>query len=333
MPHAFKGFLGVGKQTGSNLRAAKVARTEYARFRELEITENQNEAIDPTSGRRGPESVALGNYDARIRGVLEGTTEGPIVRLLLSVLGGTDTVTNVGTTGREHDVSVGDTLGSFSRLTAEARYGTNAESELVNFLCSLLRFKLDQQGYAWWEFEGLASSPEYLATPSTPTLPAIPTLLNSRTTTFTFDGVNTHVVRNLSVELKNHADEDDFDLSSRQRREAEYGELEATFDAELVFANMTNQRRFWGGAALTAPSDVDVYYPVTIVNERTDVIPGGTAKHGVSYSFPKARITCMSTPQQGKDQVRQRVTGRAIFDSATSKDLTAKITNSVAAYA
>lgn len=330
--HAFRGFLGVGVQTGADLRAAAVARTHYARFHNSEITESQGEEVDPTSGRRDPESVALGDYDARYKGTLEGTTEGPIPLLFQSLMGGTISTSTVGSTGKRHRVLIADQLSAHNRLTLEERQGTDAESELVNAIVDSIEFNINQAGYARWMVEALASSPNLLASPSTPSLPAIATLLAQRFTTFTFDTSTAHVVRNLSWKLAAGLDDKDFDVTSRQRRDASYGEFEATFDAELTFQDMSELRRFWGGASVNAPVDVDTYFPVNIKTERSDLIPGGTAKHGVQIDLPKCFITGTSKALEGRNVVRQRVKGRAIYDAVSTYSAQVDVVNTVASY-
>lgn len=332
--HAFKGVTSVGYHASSqvNLRTALVARTHFARFHDWEVTMNPNAVFDPTSGQTAPESVALGNYDVQFRGVLEGTTEGPIVPLLGSVLGGTPDTTTVGTTGKQHVIPHADVLPSRGRLSMESKWGTSARALLYAGVAKRVRYNAMQAGYAQWEVEGVGSSPARTESPTAATLPAIATLLSQRKSTFTLDGVATRSVRGYNWEVSRAVDEDDYDVGSHQRRDAEYGELTVNFDAEVTFEDDTDIRRFWGGAALTGPSDTEAYYPLTIQSERYDVIPGGTAVHTAKLTAPKVFLTGCSTPQRGRDQIRQRIQGRAIYDAATSKACDVTLINTVAEY-
>lgn len=330
--HGFKGWLGVGFAGVSDLRQAVPSRTAFARFHDIEVTEAQGEEIDPTSGRSDPESVSLGDYDLKVKATLEGTTEGCIAPLARSLLGGAFTDSTVGTTGKQHLGVLADTVPNNARLGCEVRYGTDAESENFNAVCDSLEFNLNQAGYARWVASLIGSSPAYNASPTSPTLPAIATLLSQRTTTFSLDADTTHVVRNLSWKLQRKMDQDDYDLTSRQRRDASYGELEATFDAELTFQTAVELRRFWGGAAATLPSDVDTYYAVNIKTERSDVIAGGTAKHTAAIDMPKCFLTKVSTPIHGRDVIRQKVQGRAIYDSVATYSAQFKLINTTASY-
>ncbi len=333
MAHSFKGFLGVGKQTGADLRQAVVARTHFARFHELEFPRSRGEEVDPTSGRSEPESVSLGNYDQRFRGTLEGTTEGPIVPLARSVLGGAITTTTVGTTGKQHVIPVADTP-SAGRLSLERNWGTAAggDAEAINGIASSLRYNAQQPGYARWEVEGLGSLPSRVATATVPTYPIVGSLLSQRISTFSLDASTAHIVRNFSWGIRRVLDEDDYDVTSQHRRDAEYGEVVADFDAEVTFANMDNLRRFWGGATVTAPSDTEAYYAVDIKTERADVIAGGTAKHTSRIVMPKVFITGCSDPFRGRDQIRQRIQGRGIYSAADTKAVEVTLINTVAAY-
>jgi hypothetical protein len=331
--HAFKGFLGAGVQVGTDLRAATVARTHFARFHDIEITESQGEEIDPTSGRRDPESASLGDYGIDIKGTLEGTTEGLIPLLAQSLMGGTIATTTVGTTGKKHTLTgFADQLTGHSRLTLEQRFGTDAEAELLNAIIKSLEFNINQAGYARWSIEGVGSSPARLATPTVPTLPDPLTLLAQRFTTFSLGGSTAMVVRNLSWKLATQLDEDDYDISSRQRRDASYDESMATFDAELTFQDMTELRRFWGSASATAPEDTEAYHAVDIQTQRADLIAGGTAKHGVQLTLPKCFLTKVSTPLQGRKVIRQKVQGRAIYDPSSTASAVLAVTNTVASY-
>lgn len=319
--HAHKGYFGVGIHATSltDLRAAKVARTAFCRFHDFEVTHGQGEEVDPTSGRTDPEGVALGNYDVKAKGTLEGTTEGVLPYLARSLLGGQATTTTVGTTGKQHEFLVADTIPlNGGRLSCEARYGTATESETFNAVCDSMEFNINQAGYARWPVSLIGSSPALTGAPTAATLPSMSTILSQRVTTFTMNALTTKVVRNLSWKLQRTVPDDDYDVTSRQRRDGSYGEMQATFDAELTFQDSNALKEFWGGTGLSAPGDTDTYYPVNIKTERSDVIAGGTAKHTAMLDLPKAFITRVSTPMRGRDVIRQRIAGRGIYSPSGS---------------
>jgi len=332
--HAFKGWLGIGFAGITDLRQTIPARTTFARFEDIEVSEKHNEDIDPFSGRSDPESVALGDYDLRVKATLEGTTEGPIVPLIRSLMGGASTDGTTGTTGKTHALQIADTVPNNARLGCEVRYGTDAESENFNAICNAIEFQITQQGYARWVADLIGSSPAYNGSPTSPTLPATTTLLSKRQTTFSLDTDTTHVVRGLSWKLERKVDENDYDVTSRQRRDASYGEFIATFDAEVTFQTAVELRRFWNAATATAPVDgPEAYFPVNIQTQRVDVIPGGTAKHGIVIDMPKAFLTKVGTPMKAGDVIRQRIQGRAIYSpSGSTYSAQVTMTNSVASY-
>jgi hypothetical protein len=332
---AFKGFLGVGVGGAglADLRAAKLARTLFCRYYDLDFTENPNEVVDPTSGRSEPESVQLGNHDSRFKGTLEGTTSGPIPILARSALGGALTTTTVGVTGKQHKVVLGDTPGIDDRLSLERNFGTAADgdAQAINGIVSKLAYNA-QQVDARWEVEGLGSSPARVATATSPTFPSVLAQMGQRFTTFTLDADATRPVRNFRWEIARQLTEDDFDVSSRQRRDATYKKLMATFRAEVVYQDMKDLRRFWGSVTATSPGDVEAYYGCTIKTERADVIAGGTAKHTVQFDAPKCFVKVEGIPLKAPDQVRLTLTGQAIYSPADSKAVDLTFINDVAGY-
>lgn len=332
--HAFKGFLGVGYHASSqtDLRQAVVARAYFNRFHDLDVQHKQGEEMDPTSGRSEAESVSLGNYDLQATGTLESSTEGCVPLLARSLMGGAFADSTVGTTGKQHLLQIADTVPSNARLSCEVRYGTNAESITFNAVCKSLGFKLDSAGYAKWPFKLVGSTPTYLGTPTTPTFPDPLTLLSQRNTTFTFDGATTHIARNLSWSLERKLDEDDYDVTSRQRRDAGYGDFIATFDAELSFQTLAQFRRFWGGSSATTPADTDTEFAVNISTARSDVIAGGTAKHTAELDLPKAFLTAVGNPMKGKDAIRQKVQGRSIYSASSTYGAQLKLISTVSSY-
>ncbi|MFO1532797.1 MAG: hypothetical protein ABR562_03725 [Thermoplasmatota archaeon] len=332
--HSLKGWFGVGFHATSltDLRQTAVARAYYNRFHDLEITHDQGEEIDPTSGASQAEGMSYGDYDVRVKGTLEGSTEGCFPALARSLMGGAMGDSTVGTTGKQHVMVLADTVPlAGGRLSYERRFGTNAESEIGNGICNKLGYKVDQAGYVRIPFEMLGSTPSYLGTPSTPTLPDVSTLMAQRPSTLTFDGDATQAVKGFSWMLERKMDDKDYDISSRQRRDASYQELVPTFEAEITFQTMANCRRFWGSATATSPTDTETYYPVNLKNERADVIAGGTAKHTVTLDLPRCHVK-VGTPMKGKDVIRQKVTGQAFYKAASGHGAQLTIINSVASY-
>lgn len=330
--HAFKGHLGVGYAGLADLRAAKVARTHFCRYYDLDFPANRNEKPVPTSGRSETERVQLGNYDVRFKGTLEGSTSGPMPILARSVLGGTLTTTTVGTTGKQHKIVVGDAVGNDDRLTLERNFGTAADgdAQAINGIVGKFAFSGDDVD-GRFEVEGLGSSPARIATATAPTFPSVLSQLGQRVTTFTLDGDATRPVRKFRWEVARKLTEDDFDVSSQHRRDAGYKDVLATWRAETVFQTMADLRRFWGGSTVTEPSETDVYYAATIKTERADVIAGGTAKHTVQFDAPKCFIK-VSAPFKAPEQVRQQIEGMAVYSPSDTKAVDLTFINDVAAY-
>lgn len=337
--HSTRGYLGVAGHATSltDLRQAKVAPTTFVRLHSLTTTHKQGEEVQETGGMPDPEGVALGDYDYRIAATFEGTAEGIVVPLARSLMGVQPVTTTVLTTGKQHVLTgVADSLPlAGGRLSTEVRKGTSGVSEQGNAVCDELEFQITQAGYARWATNLIASSPARNASPTSPTYPDMATILSKRVTTFTFNSATTKVVRGLSWKLKRGVDDKDYDATSRQRRDAGYaGPVEVTFDAELQFFDDTERREFWGGAGVSTPGDDSTYYPVNILTARNDVIAGGTAKQSVALDLPKAFITEVSDPIQGREAIRQRMRGRAIYSpsgSVYAQKLT--VINTVATYA
>lgn len=336
---ATKTYLGIGAHATSltDLRQAKVAPTHFARVHSLQLTHKHGEEVQEPGAMPDPEGASLGDYDYRIAGALEGTAEGPIVPLARSLMGVQPVTSTVGTTGKQHVLTgVADSLPlAGGRLSTEVRKGTSGVSEQGNGVCNELGFQITQAGYARWPFGIIASSPVRNASPTSPTYPDMATILSKRVTTFTFNGATTKVLRGLTWTMKRGVDDKDYDATSRQRRDAGYaGPFETSFDAELQFFDDTEQREFWGGAGVSQPGDDSTYYAANIKTARNDVIVGGTAKQTVELDLPKVFLTEQSQTIQGRDAIRQRVRGRAIYSpsgSVYAQKLT--ITNTVASYA
>lgn len=336
---SYRTYLGVGGHVSSitDLRQAVVATQQFARVHSLQFVNKQGEEVQETGGMPDPEGVSLGDYDYRIRATFEGTAEGPVVPLARSLLGVQPVTTTVLTTGKQHVLTgVADTLPvAGGRISTEVRKGTSGTSIKANAVCEELEFQITQAGYARWGTSIIGSTPTRSGAPTSPTYPDMATILSKRITTFTFNAATTKVVRGLSWKLKRGLDDKDYDVASRQRRDAGYaGPVETTLDAELQFFDDTELREFWGGAGVSTPGDDSTYYPVNIKTNRNDVIAGGTAKQTVELDLPKVFITEISDPVEGRDAIRQRVRGRAIYSptgSVYAQKLT--VTNSVATYA
>lgn len=334
-----RSYLGVAGHatTLTDLRQAKVTPTTFARLHSLQRVNKHGEEVQETGGMPDPEGVSLGDYDYRIRATFEGTAEGPVVPLARSILGVQPVTTTVLTTGKQHVLTgVADTLPlAGGRLSTEVRKGTSGVSEQANAVAESLEFQITQAGYARWVTSLIGSSPARNASPTSPTYPDMATILSKRVTTFTFNSATTKVVRGLSWMIKRGLDDKDYDVTSRQRRDAGYaGPVETTFDAELQFFDDTELREFWGGAGVSTPGDDSTYYPVNILTARNDVIAGGTAKQSVALDLPKVFITEVSDPIEGRDAMRQRVRGRAIYSpsgSVYAQKLT--VINTVSTYA
>lgn len=332
-------YLGVAAHATSltDLRQAKVAPTTFARLHSIRVVNKHGEEIDPTSGNTSPESVALGNYDYGLDVTYEGTVEGPTVHLARSLTGVAPVTSTVGTTGKQHVLTgeASSLLLAGGRISTEVRKGTSGTSEQANGVCNRLGFQLNQAGYARWAAGIVGSSPARSGSPTAATYPSVATLMSQRATTFTFNSATTKVVRNLQWTMQRKVDEDDYDVTSRQRRDAGYaGDMETTFEAELQFFDDTELREFWGGAGVSTPGDDSTFYPVNIKTERNDVIAGGTAKCTVMLDMPKVFIDSVDPGIQGRDAIRQKVTGRAIYNPTSSVYAQAlTIINTVASYA
>lgn len=325
--HAFKGYLGAGKAaSGTDLGFSAAARDRFCRFIDLELTEANQEELDPTSGRAEPEAAFLGPFDTRIRGTLEGTTEGLIGYLLRSLFGTVASAQQAATTAYLHTFTLADTLPSASRLTLEARYGTKAEAEVVNAVVKSMRYDFSNRGLLRWGFEALGALPTYTSTPTSATLAAAGTThLSQQMHTFTLFGA-TRKIRSGSIEIDHGNDEDDFTATSRARQDAEYGALRATFDLEVLFADLADHRRFWGGATLTTPADVPSYYAVNVKAEHpTEIVGAAGHKYTAEFDFPKAFLTGVTKPMRGRDAIVQRIQGTAVYDSATTKAVDVKV--------
>lgn len=332
--HAFKGAFGLGVHATSltDLRQSLVARSAWTRFHDLKIDHDDGSEFDPTSGKAVAEDASLGDYDVRIRATLEGTTEGAIPYLIRSLLGGQPATTTVGTTGKQHVFDLADTIPlNGGRFSYESVWGTSGNGEAGNAVCQELTYSLDQEGYARWMASMLGSSPAFLSSPTTPSLPSKGTWLSFRKTTFTLDAETTHVVRNCRWTLKRNLVEDDYDGTSHQRRDTGYGELVPSFDAELSFVNSDNFRRYWGSKTANGPATTPTYYAVNIKSERYDVIPGGTAVHTVMLDLPAVKLMPMGLDMKGRSPIRLRMTGQGTDNGTYPAKVT--LINSVASYA
>lgn len=329
---SYKGAVSVGVHATSmtDLRQALPARTVSCRFHDWETTHDDGAEFDPTSGMADPEDVAEGDYDVRGRGTLEGTVEGVVPYLTRSLMGGQPSSSVVGVTGHQHVWSIADAIPlNGGRLAVEVKTGASQEAEEYAAVCGSLEFQLNQAGYARWATELLGSSPALNAAPTVPAYPSVNSLLKKRVTTVTFDGATALVVRNLSWRVQRDLDEDDYDVTSNQRRDTAYGEVHTTFDAELTFQNEDQRRDYWGGN--DSPSPDAAYYPVNIKTEGL-TIAGGTAKYTAMLDMPKVKITGVSKPMRGRNVIRQRLTGRAVYSPGSGYAQRVTFINSVVGY-
>lgn len=333
MTHGHLGFLGVGLQTGTDLKAAKVASAYWTAYHELDFQERRGEQFDPTSRRSAPEGASLGNYDVQVRGVLEASTEGALVPLLHSVLGGAHSTATVGTTGKRHTLPAAEYVPTSGRLTMERRLGTLAKSQRCNAIVKRVTFDATQPAYARIPFEAVGSKAEILDPASTATLPAANTVLSQKATTFTLDSLTTWQVRNFRWDVARVLDEDDYVVTDQHRRDAEYGDLVATIDAEAVLPDLDVYERFFGANGATAPTDTEAFYDCSIETKRNDVIAGGTANHGIKFNAPKLFLTAGPPLQaRGREPVLTRIQGQAVYDTVSSKAVDVEVTNSVSSY-
>lgn len=329
-----RSFLGLGKLNANNLRAAKVPRTVFSGVHSLDFKPTRKKVPLGSSRRPDVDEFALDESDTQVTGEIEGSTEGAIGLLANSLLGVVPTVTQQGGSAAylAEWVGVGDTTPNAARLTGEKRLGTVNVSELCNFVVEQLQFKFDQAGFNRWVFNGPGSSWEYLATPSTPTFPTMGTLLSRRMGTITVDSVATLPVLGGSWTIKRPRIGNDYDHTSTERRDADYkGELEATFELEVLTEDASWLRRYLGGSTVTAPASTEAYFGANIKYERPDVI-ASTYKHGVTLDLPRMSLTGPeSLPVNAKDELTQKISGSATYNTGTSRSLTLDILSTLTA--
>jgi hypothetical protein len=334
MTHAHLGFLGIGPQTGSDLRASKIAAAYWARYHSLVFEEKRGIVFDPTSGSSVAQGMSQGNYDIQVKSMLEASTEGPLVPLLHSVLGGAVTTATTGTTGKKHTIPMAEVVPTSGRMTFEQRLGTMAKSKRCNGIVKHFGFDATAPDYAKVACDAVASKAEILTTPSTPTLASPLSVLSQKATTFTFDSLTTWGVRNFKWDIARILDEDDFDVVDQQRRDAEYGDLIVTVEAECVLPDLEIYERFLGGNGLTAPSDTEAYFACSIETQRNDLIPGGTARHGIKINLPALGLTAgPPTEARGREKILTTLQGQATYSVASSKAVDVEVVNSVSSYA
>jgi hypothetical protein len=320
--HGTSGALGVGQQaSAAKLSAATVAPTRFNRFHENEFTVQHNEEFDPTSGATEPEEVALGSFDVRARGTLEGSVEGAIGFLLHSVMGSVS-VANEGAgtpQGKKATYTFANTIPNAGRVSLEQKMGTASDALRMNAMVTKMRYDFTQPGFSRWMYEAIGGKLERIASATAVTLPGVATLLGQKMHTITFDGVTTLVVRSGWWEVERPGMVPEHVVTSRTADDAEYGEAAARFELEVIYENMDQIRRgFFGSATGTGPEDAATKRAVKIVAQHPTVFDGGTAKFESTFDFDKVFLTGVSAPLRGRDVIVQRITGRAI-KSANNK--------------
>lgn len=329
MVHDIKTALGVGVQTGADLTAALVARSRFARSFELDFQKHYEIELDPSAGRAELEEVILDRVDAKLTGVLDGSVEGPLTWLYRSLLG-TDTITTPagGVNSRDHTITLSDALTSNSRLSLEKKVGTRAQAFNANGVVRMLECQFNQQGMLRHSFEALCGKPSTAASTAV-TLPGLATRLSRRMGTFTLFGLadNTLKVRGGSWRLERVLDDEDFTATSLFRRDAEYGELRATWEAQVLYEDEDQVKRMWGGTGQTDPKDTAAYYAAKFKFEHPTVIEG-VLKYGVTADFPRSSIQ-VTKPQRAKNVILQTIRGTATYDASTTKAVDIVIRNTL----
>lgn len=329
--NAYKAHVGVGKQAGAVLlRDALVPRDRFSNFYEAEFIPDRRVDEERTSARAELEEVGLDEYDLRLRGVMEGSTEGILTRLLYSLLGGKASAQQGATAAYKHTLTVADTVPVDARLSFEKKLGTMSAAEAANGIVREVTLDFTRAGFLRIGFEALCGKHEEVS-PTAATLPARTTLLTRRGAgqtggLMTIAGEASTRVRGGTITLRRALEEDDFDLLSQFRADAEYGDVMATFNVSLGFRDNKFMKLFWGSAAAVAPSDESAYYNTQIAFARPDVI-ASTFRHLLQVNMPRVFLKPPSRPLRGAQFITQQVEGIAVYKSADSKAVDVEVTN------
>lgn len=315
-----KDALGVGAGTSADLTVALVARDRFARYLDCEFEKNYSVDDDPTSGRAELEDVFLDRVDTRLKATLESTVEGPMSRILRSLMGAEAITTpGGGILSRDHTITLADTVPTNGRLSFEKKVGTSSHAFAAPGIVNKVEHVFDQSGMSRWTVEAVCGKPEYVAAATAVTLPGVATRLSRRMATTTLFGLadNALAVRGGRWSLERVLDEDDFTINSLFRRDAEYTRFKARWSLDVLYVNADQARRAWGSATATSPQDTVAYYAAKIVHAHPTVIEGAL-KYQVTADFPRSHIM-VSKPQRAGEQIVMRVDGTATYDSGTSK--------------
>jgi hypothetical protein len=330
--HGINGWLGAGKQSGAALlRDALVARDRFSRFYTAEFVEDARIDQEPTSARPEVEEIGIDAFDVRLNATLDGSTEGILSRAWYSLLGAKASAQQAATAAYKHTLSRANTVPNDARLSFELKQGTLAQSDAANGIVNEIRVDFTQQGHLRHHISALCGPTEEVS-PTSETLPLVNTLLTRRGAGLT-DGLMTIAgeaaarVRSGTITVRRALEEDDFDVLSQFRADAEYGALLASFSVTLGFRDKTLSKKFWGGTGLTKRGDTPAYYNSAFAFARPDVI-ASTFRHMEKVNMPRTHLTKVSKPFTAGGAVAQTVEGIAVYDAATTKAIDVELVNS-----
>ena len=322
MSMSFNGSIGIGKQS---VFKTKVARTEFMRFIDANIEENPNAAPLENSGSQEIDAILIGPWEIKATGVVELRPDNCGL-ILYSLMGAVASAQIAATSAYKHTFTRAD---SPKHLSLEYAYGTNPESEdVTGFAPEEVVFEFTDR-LLTMDFGGPAHKVEANASPTSKSL-----VTTSPFTKFmaaiTLGGVAA-TVRSMRLTVNRNPQMDDFVNGSLFLDSLEYGAFLVTADWEVVFDDLTERKKFWGGTgAGTTPDSLVKSYADSVVFTGEQI--GATGEYYIiQFNLPKNIIVEHDAPMHGKDQIIQRFKTQAIYDGS-SKTMDIELTNEETAY-
>lgn len=318
---AMRGMAGLGFEATGAYGTA-VARTAFTRFLEFNIERDHGEEHPQTSRLPTEEDAVLGDYGLSWSGRFElrSETVGAWLRAHAGVGSVTTTTPGGATNARQHVFVPTDER---QPVTLERRLGTFNKSTVVDGgIVRNLDIEL-QNSLVVIGAGGLGRKDLLDQAPTTPTFDANAPLAKHQCVV-KVAGAQVGA-RTFRAHLARETVDDDFEVGSRYRQDADIGAVESTFEFEAMFRDLSHLKRSLGNPAGTGPADDPLYQSMAL--EVTGPLIEATFYHKLTLSFPRTWWKPIGLPTRGRDAIMQRVQAKVLHDEASGYPWQATLVN------
>lgn len=323
MTMAFNGFIGIG-QEGETM-GTPVTPTEFARFIDADITHDNSAIPLENSGVREEDDMVLGPYICNPSALIEVRPDN-IGEILFNLMGLEYPTRQGATSAYSHRFEARDHP---RYITWEQAFGKTGHSERVTSV------KINETVFEWADriltanVSGIGQKAEKVSM-TTPNFTATqPFMFHQCTVTL---AEATAIVKSGRITVNNNVTEDGFGSGSMFRQSCDIGKFEVTTEFELNFAGMEQVQEFWGSASATEPSVTPQYHADKIEFVGPDIVGASPYKYTLTFNLPRHFLEALSAPMHAKDQIIQRIGGRALYKTGDLRSMNIVLINETTAY-